>query len=57
MVAAGEISPVRLWLGSRNHDTARSYLTAVDPSPNSLEHIQIYSASDLFVVLQIFPVL
>jgi hypothetical protein len=47
MVTDGEISPVRLWLGSRNLDTARSYLPAIDPFPKSLEHIQIYSAPDL----------
>jgi hypothetical protein len=40
---------------SRNHDKAHSYPTAVVPTSNSLEHIRIHSASDLFV-LQIFPV-
>jgi hypothetical protein len=62
-VTAGEMSPVRLWLGSRNHDAAQIYLPAVDPFPKSLEHIQIYSAlnlchcsSDIFSAL-IFSVL
>jgi hypothetical protein len=52
-VSTGEISPARLRQSSRDRDSAHSYLAAVVPTSNSLEHIGIHSVSDLFV-LQIF---